>query len=155
MKRTIIFALLTTAWAVQSAMAGQYATALGNCVYNSLSTSDKNVMVQWAFVNLGKTNAAKQITVIPESKIKAVNASAKSTLTRILTQNCAKEAADVALHESKNGVRDSISQLAVRIAQEQLKGSMDDSLSGLLNPGTANVLKGAQVLKDFFKKPGS
>ena len=47
--------------------AGQYAQALGDCIYDNLSREDKNVMTQWAFVTLGKTDAAKQITVIPES----------------------------------------------------------------------------------------
>lgn len=38
------------------------------CVYNNLTSSDKTVMTQWAFVTLGKTNAARQITVIPGCK---------------------------------------------------------------------------------------
>lgn len=155
MKKMLVFMFAITGLAFQAASAGQYATALGDCVYNNLNDTDKAVMVQWAFVNLGKTKAAKQITVIPDSKIKEVNNKAKSTLTRILTQNCAKEAANVALYESKNGLKDSISQLAIRLAQEQLKGSMTNSLDGLLTPGTANVLKGAEVLKGFLKKPGS
>lgn len=53
-------------------------------------------MTQWAFVTLGKTDAAKQITVIPESKIKQVNKEAKKRLTRLMTEACAREAANVA-----------------------------------------------------------
>ena len=62
-------------------------------------------MTQWAFVTLGKTDAAKQITVIPESKIKQVNKEAKKRLTRLMTEACAREAANVALHESKKAFR--------------------------------------------------
>ena len=101
-KKASFLALVSCAVFSASCYAGQYAQALGDCVYDNLSREDKNVMTQWAFVTLGKTDAAKQITVIPESKNKQVN----------------KEA-----------------------------------LANLLNPGTANVLRGAEVLKGFFKKP--
>ena len=135
-KKASFLALVSCAVFSASCYAGQYAQALGDCVYDNLSREDKNVMTQWAFVTLGKTDAAKQITVIPESKIKQVNKEAK-----------------VALHESKNGLQDAAAQLGVRLAKEQLKGKTDEALANLLNPGTANVLRGAEVLKGFFKKP--
>lgn len=145
--------LLAAAGFSGACFAGQYADALGDCVYNNLSAEDKVVMTQWAFVTLGKTNAAKQITVIPEAKIKEVNKNAKNRVTRLLTQNCAKESAKVALYESKDGLKNAAATLAYRLAQDQLKDKFDDSLNNLLNPGTANVLKGAEVLKGFFNKP--
>lgn len=153
MKKASFLALLSCAVFSTSCFAGQYAQALGDCVYNNLSREDKTVMTQWAFVTLGKTDAAKQITVIPESKIKQVNSEAKKRLTRLMTQACAKEAANVALHESKNGLQEAAAQLGVRLAQEQLKGKADEAFANLLNPGTANVLRGAEVLKGFLRKP--
>ena len=152
-KKASFLALVSSAVFSASCYAGQYAQALGDCVYDNLSREDKNVMTQWAFVTLGKTDAAKQITVIPESKIKQVNKEAKKRLTRLMTEACAREAANVALHESKNGLQDAAAQLGVRLAKEQLKGKTDEALANLLNPGTANVLRGAEVLKGFFKKP--
>ena len=128
-KKASFLALVSCAVFSASCYAGQYAQALGDCVYDNLSREDKNVMTQWAFVTLGKTDAAKQITVIPESKIKQVN------------------------KEAKNGLQDAAAQLGVRLAKEQLKGKTDEALANLLNPGTANVLRGAEVLKGFFKKP--
>lgn len=101
--------------------AGQYAQALGDCIYDNLSREDKNVMTQWAFVTLGKTDAAKQITVIPESKNKQVNKEAKKRMTRLMTEACAREAANVALHESKSGLQDAAAQLGVRLAKENLR----------------------------------
>lgn len=152
-KKASFLAFFSCAVFSASCYAGQYAQALGDCVYDNLSREDKNVMTQWAFVTLGKTDAAKQITVIPESKIKQVNKEAKKRLTRLMTEACAREAANVALHESKNGLQDAAAQLGVRLAKEQLKGKTDEALANLLNPGTANVLRGAEVLKGFFKKP--
>ena len=79
-KKASFLALVSCAVFSASCYAGQYAQALGDCVYDNLSREDKNVMTQWAFVTLGKTDAAKQITVIPESKIKQVNKEAKKRL---------------------------------------------------------------------------
>ena len=150
LKKTILPAVLFSL--ATPVLAGQYAEELGNCIYNNLNSSDKTVMTQWAFVTLGKTNAAKQITVIPESKITEVNKKAKASLSRIMTQACPKQAANVALHESKDGLKSAAATLALRLAEDELKGKMDSSLDSLLSPGTANVLKGAEVLKGFFQK---
>lgn len=78
-------------------------------------------MTQWAFVTLGKTDAAKQITVIPESKIKQVNKEAKKRLTRLMTEACAREAANVALHESKNGLQDARHSLESDLPKNNLR----------------------------------
>ena len=51
-------------------------------------------MTQWAFVTLGKTDAAKQITVIPESKNKQVNKEAKKRMTRLMTAEEAHKLVD-------------------------------------------------------------
>ena len=152
-KKASFLALVSCAVFSASCYAGQYAQALGDCVYDNLSREDKNVITQWAFVTLGKTDAAKQITVIPESKNKQVNKEAKKRMTRLMTEACAREAANVALHESKSGLQDAAAQLVIRLAKEQLKDKTDEALANLLNPGTANVLRGAEVLKGFFKKP--
>lgn len=95
--------------------AGQYADALSDCVYRNLSSSDKALMTQWAFVNLGKTNAARQIVVIPDAKIKEVNKNAKNALVRILAKACAKESGKVALYESKDGLKLAATGLALRL----------------------------------------
>lgn len=153
LKKASLITLVSLSAVSFSVYAGEYADKLGDCIYNNLSAQDKVIMTQWAFVTLGKTDAAKQVAVIPESKIKEVDKDAKARLTRLLTQNCARESAQVALHESKNGLKDAAVTLAMRIAQDQIKGKADDALANLLNPGTANVLKGAEVLKGFFKKP--
>ena len=150
-KRLLFLPIVLCAFSA-SANAGQYAEELGVCVYKNLTSSDKTVMTQWAFVTLGKTKAARQITVIPDAKTKEVNQKAKAALSRIMTQNCAKEATKVALHESQDGLKNAAATLALRLAQDELSDKMDASLSGLLNPGTANVLKGAEVLKGFFEK---
>ncbi len=58
-KRLLFLPIVLCAFSA-SANAGQYAEELGVCVYKNLTSSDKTVMTQWAFVTLGKTKAARQ-----------------------------------------------------------------------------------------------
>lgn len=67
-KKASFLALVSCAVFSASCYAGQYAQALGDCVYDNLSREDKNVMTQLAFVTLGKTDAAKQITVTRKAR---------------------------------------------------------------------------------------
>ena len=101
--------------------AGQYAQALGDCIYDNLSREDKNVMTQWAFVTLGKTDAAKQITVIPESKNKQVNKEAKKRMTRLMTEACAREAANVDSMNLKVAFRTPLHSLGSDLPKNNLR----------------------------------
>ena len=65
----------------QAAFAGQYAQQLSDCAYNNLNSQDKKILTQWAFVSLGKTKAAKEVTVIPAQKITATMQPQSLTLT--------------------------------------------------------------------------
>ena len=47
-------------------------------------------------------------------------------MTRLMTEACAREAANVALHESKSGLQDAAAQLGIRLAKEQLKDKTDE-----------------------------
>ena len=120
-KKASFLALVSCAVFSASCYAGQYAQALGDCVYDNLSREDKNVMTQWAFVTLGKTDAAKQITVIPESKNKQVNKEAKKRMTRLMTEACAREAANVALHDSKSGLQTPLHSLGSDLPKNNLR----------------------------------
>ncbi len=135
------------------AHAGQYADQLGACLYQNMTKSDRDVFTQWAFVTIGKTKAAKQITVIPESKIKAVNAKAKESLQTLIVSKCSKEAAKVALHEPKDGLRNTVTAVAEKVMQEEfkdrLKGSLPISTIRLDNEA---VQKSAEFLMNFLKK---
>ena len=75
----------------QAAFAGQYAQQLSDCAYNNLNSQDKKILTQWAFVSLGKTKAAKEVTVIPAQKIKDIEAKGKAVMTSIVTERCGKE----------------------------------------------------------------
>ena len=55
--------------AVQAASTSDTSEALADCLYKHATASDKLVLVQWAYVTLSKTSAAKQIQTIPSAKV--------------------------------------------------------------------------------------
>lgn len=153
MKKSQFAALMLSALVPFCAHAGQYADALGECVYKNLSASDKTVMTQWAYVTIGKTKAAKQIAAIPDTKISEVNSKARQTLIRILGGSCAKEAASVALYEPKDGIKNSVSRTAYLMVEDEVKETAASLLPGNVLGGNTELLQqGADLLKGFLKK---
>ena len=131
----------------QAAFAGQYAQQLSDCAYNNLNSQDKKILTQWAFVSLGKTKAAKEVTVIPAQKIKDIEAKGKAVMTSIVTERCGKEMAKVALYETKDGF-----DLALRLAKDEMGSKLDSIFPKITDQGSLNVMKAGEVLDGFFKK---
>lgn len=82
-----------------STLAGDYATALGECLYKNTTSADKTTLTQWAFVTLGKSSATKSIASIPAAKTQEIDQKTKNLLMKLATSSCSKEAVQVALHE--------------------------------------------------------
>ena len=70
--------------AVQAASTSDTSEALAECLYKHATASDKQVLVQWAYVTLSKTSAAKQIQTIPSAKVKNIESSAQKALTNLV-----------------------------------------------------------------------
>ena len=69
--KALLFAALAAALST-AAQAGQYADAMAQCILTNTSASDRDTLTQWAYVTLGKTDAAKTVQDIPAAKTKAV-----------------------------------------------------------------------------------
>ncbi|MCD8340241.1 MAG: hypothetical protein LUC43_08620, partial [Burkholderiales bacterium] len=102
--------------------------------------------------SVGRTAAAKEITVIPEQTIKKVNKSARDVLKELVFDKCAKEFAQVALNEKVDGLKDAASDLALKLAADEFKGKFDNIFPDSMDKGTENVLKAVEVIPGFFKK---
>ena len=74
--------------AVQAASTSDTSEALAECLYKHATASDKQVLVQWAYVTLSKTSAAKQIQTIPSAKVKNIESSAQKALTNLVVGRC-------------------------------------------------------------------
>lgn len=59
MKTKITTAILAGCLLSGSAFAGDYATALGKCLYDNTNATDKTTLTQWAFVSLGKNQCSE------------------------------------------------------------------------------------------------
>lgn len=137
-----------------SAFAGDYATALGDCLYKNTSSEDKTTLTQWAFVTLGKTSAAKSIATIPAAKTQEVDQKTKSLLVRLTTSTCSKEALQVALHEPSTGLQDAVSSMSSQMIRDQIRTQAKNVLSSsLLSPDTGTQTnRGSDLLKNLLKK---
>lgn len=154
MKTKTVITILAGWLLSSSAFAGEYATALGTCLYDNTTDADKATLTQWAFVTLGKTDAARSVVTIPAAKTNAVDQQAKKLVTRVITTSCRKEAAQVALHESTTGLQDAIVAISSRMIANQIKSQAKNTFSNsLLSPEKSEQLTEAgKALKNFFQK---
>ncbi|HBC69712.1 MAG TPA: hypothetical protein DCZ56_05115 [Sutterella sp.] len=153
MKRLLIAALVAAA--AQASIAGQYATAFGDCLYKNMSDADKDTLMQWVFVTVGKTSAARQIATIPSAKTSATDAKMRSLIQEKTMGACRNEAIKLLMNEPRTGLRDAVTEVAVKMAEDKISssalGSFPTSLLG--SDTTAKTLqKAGDLLSGFLKK---
>ena len=93
--------------------------ALADCLFENTTSADRDAMVQWAYVTIGKTSAAKAVQAIPSEKTKAVEANAQKVLTNLVMKRCAKPAMKLLLKDPKNGLQDTLGSLAVKLVKDE------------------------------------
>ena len=157
MTRKLALFLLGGLLTCSVATAGDYATALGECLYNNTTSEDKTTLTQWAFVTLGKSNAAKSIATIPADKTSEVDQKTKSLLTRLVASSCSKEALQVALHEPTTGVQDAVTTMSSYMIREQIRTNAKSILSNsILTSGdgsdSSSTNQGRNLLKNLLKR---
>ncbi len=134
-------AVAVIALGAQSAAASSAAENLGQCLYKNSTSTQRDQFVQWAYVSLGKTSAAKKVQAIPDAKTKEVNAATKETLTNLVAKSCSKEAGKVLLSDPKNGAADAMEELARLIIKEKVKSQMGSALN-LSSPSSSSSSSG-------------
>lgn len=95
----VLFALLAVPLVAQAATTD--AEELGRCIYNNTSSVDKDTLVQFMYVSLSSTNAARKIQTIPQARTIQVNAKTKNLATKLVLGPCRKQALRVLLSEPK------------------------------------------------------
>lgn len=118
--KALLFAALVAALGT-GAQAGQYADAMAQCILTNTSASDRDTLTQWAYVTLGKTDAAKKVQAIPAAKTKAVEDKAKKLVTNLTTGACAKPFAQLMIKEPKTGLQNTAVALAQELLTEEIK----------------------------------
>lgn len=150
----VLFALLAVPLVAQAATTD--AEELGRCIYNNTSSVDKDTLVQFMYVSLSSTNAARKIQTIPQAKINQVNAKTKNLATKLVLGPCRKQALRVLLSEPKNGLQQALSYTVERLVADKIAKSTSGWLSGLsADSDTANKVRNAiefgDLLRDAFK----
>lgn len=122
-----------------SAYASAESDALADCLFENTSAADRNVMVQWAYVTIGKTSAAKAVQTIPDAKVRSVESQAQKTLTNLVLKRCAKPSMKLLVKDPKNGLQDTLGSLALKLVQQEVERRKSPILSltitDLLKPG--------------------
>ena len=114
--------------AVQAASTSDTSEALAECLYKHATASDKQVLVQWAYVTLSKTSAAKQIQTIPSAKVKNIESSAQKALTNLVVGRCSP-AVKVLMKNPKNGLQETMTLLAGKLVNAEIERRASPILS--------------------------
>lgn len=93
MKKTFLAVLACLV--VSPVLAATDAEELGRCIYNNTSAADRDTLVQFMYVSLGSTNAARKVQSIPQTKINQVNSKTKALASKLVLGPCRKQAARV------------------------------------------------------------
>lgn len=138
MKKQVVSVLLMTSlvsapFAVHASSASD---SLAQCLHSNASNADKETLIQWAFVTLGRTSAAKKVQPLKPSTITGVEAKAQKSLSTLVLQKCSKPAMQLLLTDPRNGLQDSLVNLAKRLVDDEIARRT----SPLLNLGIGELL---------------
>ena len=110
--------------AAGTACAASAADELADCLY-----ANKTTFLQWAYVALGRTEAAKSVQTIPAAKIKTVEKKAQTTLTQLVMKSCPKPAMNLLLSDPKKGLEKTLTSLAGKLVQAEVEKRTSPLLS--------------------------
>ena len=85
--------------------------------------------MQWTYVALGRTEAAKSVQTIPAAKIKTVEKKAQTTLTQLVMKSCPKPAMNLLLSDPKKGLEKTLTSLAGKLVQAEVEKRTSPLLS--------------------------
>ena len=121
-----------------AAWASAQSEKLATCLHQNAGQADKEALVQWVFVAIGRTSPAREVVRIPDAKTRQVESNAQKMLTRLVTKHCAREAATLAFTDPKNGLQDTLGELARKLAADELKKRVNPvlplTITDLLTP---------------------
>lgn len=103
--------------------------ALADCLHQHATASDKQVLVQWAYVTLSKTSAGKAVQTIPAAKVQSVESSAQKALTNLVVGRCSAPALKVLVKNPKNGLQETMTLLAGKLVDAEIKRRASPLLS--------------------------
>lgn len=103
--------------------------ALATCLYQQSSSADRQVLLQWAYVSLAKTSAAKKVQPIADSKIRTVEQNAQKTLSTLVLNRCSAPAMKVLLKDPKDGLQKTLASLSQQLVNAEIKRRTSPLLS--------------------------
>lgn len=114
-------ALLGAGAAAAASSSSTAPAALADCLYKNTGSAERTVFMQWAYVTLGKTDAAKAVAAIPSAKTKQVETQAQAALTKVVLKSCPKEAMNVLLADPRKGLQTTLVALAEKLVAAEIE----------------------------------
>lgn len=124
MKRTLFAACamaVALACPAMSVAATQAAKDLSDCLYRNASSADKELLVQWAYVTIARTDAAKKVQPMKPALINEVQSKAQRSLSTLVVQKCSKPTMQLLVSDPRHGVQDALSELAQRLLEDEVR----------------------------------
>ncbi len=115
---TLAFAMLAAP--LGAAYASAASDSLAECLHSNATSSDKESLIQWAYVTLSRTDAAKKVQVIKDATVNGVETKAQKALSTLVVQKCSKPAMKLLLSDPRNGLQDSLTNLAKRLIDDEI-----------------------------------
>lgn len=122
-------ALAALSCAPASAAQSEAARQLGQCLYRNSSASDKDTLVQWAYVTIGGTAAARRVQPIPEAASRQVTQATRQAFSRLLLRACPKEAAAALASDPRSAASDALEEMVGLMIRDRMRGKVDEVLS--------------------------
>ncbi|MBL8019002.1 MAG: hypothetical protein JNM27_05015 [Leptospirales bacterium] len=124
-KRAIFTSCLLLA---STTFAGPQADALGRCLKDNTSATDRKELAKWVFVALSTHPEIRPLSNIPESKRDEFDRHLADLSTRLITENCKAEAREALRQEGVKAFETAFGLLG-EVAMEELMSHPDVSAS--------------------------
>ncbi len=123
-----------------TAHAGPNADALGKCMADSATQTDREVLDRWFFVAAAANPAVASMSKVTQEDTDKANAATGALVTKLLTTTCKEKAQKVLATEGVGGVQGSFRVLFDSVATEMFG-----------NPAVMKVLSGSEKYLDGSK----
>lgn len=110
------------------AVAGPYADALGGCLADSTTGKERKELARWIFVAMATHPEMRDLSGATEKVRDQTSQSVGVMLTRLLSENCARQARSAIQNEGSEGMQAAFGSLG-RLAMQELMSNRDVAAS--------------------------
>ena len=104
--------------------AGEHQDRLAQCLIQSTTQDDRNLLVQWMFTAMSAHPLTSELATVPAPKRKAITAGATVVFEKLLTDTCGRETLETMKYEGTESLSKAFEALG-SVAMQGLMGHPD------------------------------